>query len=369
LTSDKPKKRTLKDVLVYLASIALAGAFLYFAFRGVEFSALLDILAGASPWWILALLAAQTLSHWFRAMRWKALLGSSGKNATVNSLFGAVMIGYGVNGVVPRLGEVTRAVIAGKAGGLSSSSALGSIVVERVIDLLFFGAAVVASGFLYHGDLYEAFPWLETSIYVGAAFVFVAIVGLALMIRLRDRFVTLVGAVIAWAGKIGARLVGVVSASARESALAASEKLAEKIGGMMGRIVEGFGSMRGAGNYAYVFFLSGAIIALYAVVSWFGFFALHMAGVSFAEAWIMMAIGSIGVMIPTPGGVGSYHALAKSVATGLFGLTARAGLAYATLVHGATYLLHAALAVVYALVVKLYYKREATRDEITNETA
>jgi hypothetical protein len=367
LTSDKPKKRSVKDLLVYLGSLALAGGFLYFAFRGVEFSTLLDILAGASPWWILALLAAQTLSHWFRAMRWKALLGEPGKEASVNGLFGAVMIGYGVNGVAPRLGEVTRAVIAGKVGGLSSSSALGSIVVERVIDLIFFGAAVVASGFLYHGDLYEAFPWLETTIYLGAAFVVVAIVVVALTIRLREGFVALVGKLIAAVGKIGARAIGIVSGKAREATLSASEKLGAKVGGMMGRIVEGFGSLRGAWNYAYVFALSGAIIGLYAVVSWFGFFALHMAGVSFADAWIMMAIGSIGVMIPTPGGVGSYHALAKSVATGLFGLAARAGLAYATLVHGATYLLHAALAVVYALVVKFYYKGAAIGDEVGNE--
>ena len=49
------------------------------------------------------------------------------------------MVGYGVNCVTPKLGEVTRAVLLGKWEKLSRSSMFGTVILERVIDLISLG--------------------------------------------------------------------------------------------------------------------------------------------------------------------------------------------------------------------------------------
>jgi hypothetical protein len=69
---------------------------------------------------------------------------------------------------------------------------------------------------------------------------------------------------------------------------------------------------------------------------------LHMqtiSDVTFTMAWIVMSISSIGVVIPTPGSTGSYHALAKNTLVLLFGFGETISAAYAFLTHIVSYIL------------------------------
>ena len=56
-------------------------------------------------------------------------------------------------------------------------------------------------------------------------------------------------------------------------------------------------------------------------------------------AWIIMSISAIGVVIPTPGATGSYHALAISTLVLLFGFGETISAAYAFLTHIISYFL------------------------------
>lgn len=105
-------------------------------------------------------------------------------------------------------------------------------------------------------------------------------------------------------------------------------------------LVEGFSSLKGSNNYFISILLSVAIMLLYGFNSYIGFFALGMEDqpINFGMAWIVMSISSIGVMIPTPGGTGSYHTIAKSVLVLLFGFADTISLAYAFLMHIVSYL-------------------------------
>jgi uncharacterized membrane protein YbhN (UPF0104 family) len=106
---------------------------------------------------------------------------------------------------------------------------------------------------------------------------------------------------------------------------------------------DGFGSLKGTKNYISTFTLSALIMILYALNSYVGFFMVGMQNiqpVSFQMAWVFMSISAIGVVIPTPGGTGSYHALAKSTLVLLFGFGEVISLAYAFLTHIVTYFLY-----------------------------
>ena len=71
----------------------------------------------------------------------------------------------------------------------------------------------------------------------------------------------------------------------------------------------------------------------------YGIFRIHPAGLDFASAIVVLAVASVGVAIPTPGGTGSYHVLTLQALTKLFGVDAPTALSYATLTHALSFIL------------------------------
>ena len=114
-------------------------------------------------------------AHYIRAVRWKIILSSVKRDASVKNLFGAIMVGYGVNCVVPRLGEISRAVLVGKWENLSRSSMFGTVILERVIDVIFLGLSVLIAMIVYSESLIASFPWLQTTLYITFFFVIAVI--------------------------------------------------------------------------------------------------------------------------------------------------------------------------------------------------
>ncbi len=73
-----------------------------------------------------------------RALRWRIMLPASPGTST-RGLGAIVFIGFMVNNILPaRLGEATRAFILWKRNGFSPTVAIGSLLVERLLDVLFF---------------------------------------------------------------------------------------------------------------------------------------------------------------------------------------------------------------------------------------
>ncbi len=319
-SGDKPKSR-LKGILNYTISLILAAVFLYLAFYDVNFSDVLGIVSNASLLWIFVFMTVLMFAHYLRAIRWKIILSSVKDNTSVKNLFGAIMVGYGVNCVVPRLGEVSRAVLVGKWETLSRSSMFGTVILERVIDIMFLGFSVLVALIFYSNRIMTSFPWLQDTLYITFFFIIVVFLSFYLAIKHKEKFYNVV---VKFLGRF-------------------SQKFAHKVAYIFQMLGDGFGSLKGTKNYIYTFTLSALIMILYALSSYIGFFMVGMQSikpVSFQMAWVFMSISAIGVVIPTPGGTGSYHALAKSTLVLLFGFSEVVSLAYAFLTHIITYFLY-----------------------------
>ena len=318
MTSGSNKKKLhLKGVLNFALSLVLTIVLLYIAFHDVDFNKILAIVYNASLIWIIIFAAVLLFSHFLRAVRWQIILNSVKEDTSIKNLFGALMVGYGVNCIIPRLGEITRAVLVGRWEALSSSSMFGAVIVERVIDLIFLGLSVLISAFIWQEDLYSSFPWLKSTLYFSMAGILLFILFIYLVVRFKEHFYGII-----------VRILGKVSG-----------KAAEKTAHIFEMLTQGFNSLKGAKNYFLTFGLSILIMLLYALSSYFGFYILFMQNirpVNFAMAWVLMSISGIGVVIPTPGGTGSYHALAKSVLM-LFGFGEVISLSYAFLTHIISY--------------------------------
>jgi hypothetical protein len=57
-------------------------------------------------------------------------------------------------------------------------------------------------------------------------------------------------------------------------------------------------------------------------------------GIEIADAWSVMNIGALGILVPSPGGVGSYHLITVETLTGLYDVHASTAASYAVLTHG-----------------------------------
>jgi hypothetical protein len=75
-------------------------------------------------------------SHISRAMRWKILMKPMGYNPKLLNTFFAVMVGYLANLAIPRLGEVLKCTILGKYEKVPADKLVGTILIERVVDVI-----------------------------------------------------------------------------------------------------------------------------------------------------------------------------------------------------------------------------------------
>jgi glycosyltransferase 2 family protein len=102
--------------------------------RSVDLGAAWEVLRRAQPAWIALLLAFVATDVLLRALRWRILLAPLA-DVSLGTTLGSLLVGYLANNLLPaRLGEIVRSHHLGARAGISRSTVLGTIVVERVVD-------------------------------------------------------------------------------------------------------------------------------------------------------------------------------------------------------------------------------------------
>jgi uncharacterized protein (TIRG00374 family) len=134
------------------AGIAVSALLLWLVFRGEDLGAIGRQLATADPLWLIASGAFLTTGGVIRALRWGVLLRPQGVPTTLRSRWAALNIGFMVTNLIPaRLGEIVRPFALSRMAPVSMSSALGTIVLERLFDIvtlvLLFIVTLLAPGF------------------------------------------------------------------------------------------------------------------------------------------------------------------------------------------------------------------------------
>jgi len=93
---------------------------------------------------------------WARAYRWKYTLAHIGYTAPFSVKFSAICVTYVMNMLIPRSGEVSRAVVLNKYAGVPFDKALGTIISERIVDLILL-VAVVGATVILQFDVVKAY--------------------------------------------------------------------------------------------------------------------------------------------------------------------------------------------------------------------
>ena len=99
-----------------------------------DFSNFFNEIKNANYFYIIFATLLLFITVWFRSIRWKNLLDSDSK---IYTLFKIQMIGYFSNNVLPfRAGELLRSFLVSDRRKISKSYALGTIIMERFLDML-----------------------------------------------------------------------------------------------------------------------------------------------------------------------------------------------------------------------------------------
>ncbi|MCX6140086.1 MAG: lysylphosphatidylglycerol synthase transmembrane domain-containing protein, partial [Candidatus Kapabacteria bacterium] len=149
-------------IRVVLATSVLTIA-IWFVFRGVDIEAMISILTRSNMALLLLSLPIVIASHVVRARRWQTLLIPSGHTTHISTAFNAVMIGYAANMFVPRSGEFIRPWVFSRRESIPVGTALSSVLIERVLDVLSLLIGISCVMFFAPGRFAEILPGFTAS--------------------------------------------------------------------------------------------------------------------------------------------------------------------------------------------------------------
>lgn len=125
-------KKTLKQLL----PIVLALALLAYALRGMPLTSLLDQLRRASPWWIVVTALVMGIQTLLRGIRWRMLLRGLGYTLSTGRAMSAMLAGSASGLIIPGSGELLRCTLLQRSDNVPITESVGSIISERLVDLL-----------------------------------------------------------------------------------------------------------------------------------------------------------------------------------------------------------------------------------------
>lgn len=310
MISEQPKSGS--SLGKQLIGIAFAGVFLWLAFKGTDPAKLWSYIKEVQPFYLLLVCLSGLASHFLRALRWVLLLAPlTDKKVSLWNSFCAVMYGYAVNVVLPRGGEVARLVSISKTEKLPWIGVLSTMFIDRLLDI---ALLVLLLGFTLTVFPTTAFADMKWLVPGGISLSIATVLGLLVLPQMAG--------IINW----------LVSQPALSSKLPAS--LIQRVENLSKQFDTGCRSLKNPVTYPAIAGLSLAIWFFY----WLNFYLMICAfglqdKVSPSQCLVVFTIGSVGVLVPTPGNVGSFHFLVSQGLSIVSGINHELALAFASLLH------------------------------------
>jgi glycosyltransferase 2 family protein len=300
---------SLTILIRYLVFLTLGILLLYLAFKGQDLNKMITDLRRANFEWVILSIIISMIAHLLRAYRWNLMIGSLGHGTpSILNTFHAVIMGYLANLAFPRMGELARCTVINKSDKIPVTKLLGTVIAERLIDLLMLGFIFllaillefkVLSGFLNEHVLSKLSGRIGDIILLIFGLILLFLVVIFFMILMKKK---------KW-------------------------RFSERIFHFFSGMKTGILSVKMLDNKAGFLFSSVFIWLLYGLSSYVCFFALNAtSSLGPGAALSTLVSGSLAMIAPVQGGIGAFHWM---VSEGLiaYGISKTDGLSYALLVH------------------------------------
>jgi uncharacterized membrane protein YbhN (UPF0104 family) len=303
--------------------LALAAGLVALFLHNVDLWGVATNIARARPEWLAFSLFTMLVNLAIRAYRWQYLLEPIG-HTTFGRAFRATAVGAAATSILPaRAGEVirpyflarqSRQVTAQNSGRMSATAAFATIILERLLDVVTVLALLASYVFIFGVDLERTNPRMFAGLkWAGGT---------------------------AAAGALGALAVLFVLAGDPARLRRTLERLERVVpstlAGMIARIAEkfarGLGAIRRPGRLLVALAWSFPLWLSIAAGIWSVAVAFRFA-VPFTGSFLLIALLTLGVAVPTPGAIGGFHEAFRIGATAFYGAPDEAAVGAAIVLH------------------------------------
>jgi uncharacterized protein (TIRG00374 family) len=318
--------KTFGTVLKVVLSVGLAGLLLYFVFRRIDFNDFVSRLDNVEYSWVYFTMALSLIGYLLRAYRWKLQLVPLGYQVSTFRMFVALMTGYLTNLVIPRLGEVTRCGVLFKSDKVPVSTGLGTVITERIVDLIALVLILLATFILQSEQLILFFTETVDFPINWKWILLILVAGFTSGVWIFVRFI--------YHSK-------------------------SKIGEFSRQMVTGLLSLKDVHLGKFLASTIG-IWVIYFLMSYLVVFALkETAHLPWLVGFSILSAGVIAFTLPVQSGFGTFHALVAVMLT-LYGIEHETGVFFATLLH-ASQLIAALFYGLVAIVFAVFMKRNENK--------
>lgn len=317
-----------------IAGLAISFVFLYFAFKDVNWSDFFKSLISINYIWLVPGFVSVIASFAIRAVRWKILVDPLQK-VTFYDTFPSTMIGYMGNNILPfRLGDLLRAYSFSKDTGITKSSTIASLLLERILDLI---TTLGALGLVL--AYFPRFPGWATSIGYATILIVILLVLFTFFMQFKSEYVV----------RFTTFLLTPMP-----------DKWATIVANKIASFSEGLQIVSQYKKYFGLLLISVLHWPIYISTVWFTFQAFDYS-YGIIEAFVVLVFITFAVAIPSaPGYVGTFHGLVVA-SMALFGLAGDSARAFSVILHAVNYI------PVTLVGFYFYWKRQMTLKEIESE--
>lgn len=262
---------------------------------------------GTNPFWLVMILLAFMVSNISRALRWNQLIEPLGYKPKIFNTFFATMVGYMVNLALPRAGEIAKPATVTQYEKIPLEKLVGTIVVDRAFDVMMLLLVTGLTFLTQFNHLYNFLfgagkpsaeclhPIAETTTSAGFPWL------LVLQIMVGCGILVAIVILIKWK-------------TIKETAIA------KKIIALINNFIAGVKTVSQLKNPLMFFVHTMIIWLMYYLMLYLCFFAYGPTmGLSPLAALLAFTFGTFGMVIPSPGGMGTYQ-IAVTAALVIYGV-------------------------------------------------
>lgn len=307
--------KKLVNVLKYLLFLAIGLVVFYYIYREVEFRELKELVSSINWWWIALSLLVCVISHIFRAIRWCMLIDSAGYSVSRFRTFCSVMVMYFVNLIIPRGGEIVRCTVLSQTDRIPFAVLLGTVVVERAVDMLILLIVSVFTVFFQLDFIKSLVSQLDSdAIFSRFAFLFSPFFWIAA--------IALGCATIVVLYKFRHKLLEI--------------RLLKPVVELILKFWNGIKSILRLKHWPLFVFVSVLVYLAYFTMFYVAFFSFApTSGLSFGVAVTTIVVGAFAMLVPVQGGIGPWHFMVFQTLA-VYGVQIADGKIYALISHSTT---------------------------------
>ena len=316
--------RSLKYILFLLISTVL----MYLAFKDQNLPEIVSKLTSIEYKWLVISILFGALAFVSRGLRWIYLINALGYQASRKNSINSVAVGYLTNILIPRAGEISRCTSLQQVEKIPFDKLFGTIILERVIDLAILIILILAA-FLYkfkeiNEFFKEVFGESSGNIFTNPILLFL-IASLLIIFVLRKHIKKL--------------------------------SFYEKIINILIGLKDGFSSLKKIKNKTPFILHTIFIWAMYLLMTYVCFFAINETkDLNLFDGIYITVIGGLGMVVPSQGGIGSYHLAVKLGLVGI-GIGVQSALLFAFAVHTAQTLMAIVFGIISSLLLLSHKKK------------